>query len=180
MRITFERTAGEAGTPQDQFDLHADGKERTAARSVKATVQLRRLIDTTVRHAASGVFDTVFILDTTGNVIYQWTRKSEDDSEADLKITRLRELQVPRLFEGEVTLQASELMTTSRQMAVRIGDRKFQLFSIPVRSNVRISNSETRGATEAKEEPTAEQKALVGIPAIRGAPAPRRSTGRCA
>lgn len=167
LRITFERTSGrEAGVSHQPFSLNAAGKQAPAAeKRVRATVQLRRLIDTMVLHAASGVFDTVFILDTAGNVIYQWTRQTDGDSDAELKIIRLKELQVPRLFEGEIVLPASELMTTSRQTPVRIGDRKYQLFSIPVRTNIRIDERAARGSVEAKPEPTAEQKALREVPA---------------
>ncbi|HYK03154.1 MAG TPA: cache domain-containing protein [Thermoanaerobaculia bacterium] len=164
LRITFERKAAGAAAPQDQYHLdpRREQKPVQSKNGVRATVQLRRLIEPNVRQTATDVFDTVFILDKAGNVIYQWTRKTDDDSDAELKIIRLTELQVPRLFKDEVTLKASELMTTSRQMAVRIGDRKYQLFSIPFPSNVQVKN-ETQGV-DPKAEQTPDQQALLGIP----------------
>ena len=171
LRITFRRKAERAGPSQDKFDLRTAPDEFTVEpKGVEATIRLRRLIDTVVRHAATGVFDTVFILDRAGNVVYQWTRQTDEDSDAGLKIIRLNELQVPRLFEGEVTLPAAALMTTSRQTPVRIGDRKYQLFSIPIRSNVRIGEK-APSRTEAKAEPP-DPKAKAEPPATEAKAAP--------
>jgi hypothetical protein len=103
-----------------------------------ATIPLERLINSVVMQTAGSAFDSVFILDGSGNVIYQSARRTDDESDADVKIVRIKELRVPRLFEGESTLQVSDLMSASRQMPVRIGDTSYQLFSVPMRSTIRV------------------------------------------
>jgi len=137
-------------------------KPKPPYRFVQATADLRRLIGPMVEQAAKGVFNTVFIIDREGDVIYQWSRQTADDSDAELKIVSVRQLQTPRLFEGDVTLQASDLMSASRQMPAHIGDRKYRLFSIPIRSSVIIDEPPGKPSGVKQDE---EEKAIARIPA---------------
>jgi hypothetical protein len=139
LRLVFEGSTG-AEIPDQPIDLSvvADNEKSGPKRYVSASIPLRRLIGTTVSQIAGDAFDTVFILDPGGNVIFQSVRRNGDESEADVKIMRIKELRVPRMFEGETTLQVADLMSTSRQMPVRIGDTSYQLFSVPVRSSIAV------------------------------------------
>jgi hypothetical protein len=114
-------------------------------RYVSASIPLARLINTTVTQTIGDAFDTVFILDSSGNVIYQSVRHTEDESEANVKIVRIKELRVPRLFQAETTLQVTDLMSASRQIPVRIGDTSYQLFSIPFPSAIAVEGSAEAG-----------------------------------
>jgi hypothetical protein len=166
LTVTFEQPGTQY--TQGTFDLKAKQQE-TQKREEKfkyahAEVELKRLLDPMVRQAATEVFNTVFILDRSGNVIYQWAKQRTDDSDAELKIVRLSELEVSRFFEGDVKVGASQLMSASRQMAMRIGDRKYRVFSVPIRSNVEIRNDSQPEKAVATDAEKAEQKALAGIP----------------
>jgi hypothetical protein len=103
-----------------------------------AEIQVQRFINTIVTQTARDVFDTVFILDSAGNVLYQSVPLQDEESESDVKIVRVTELRVPRLFSDVTTVKVSELMLASRQMPVQIGDANYQLFSVPLRSGVEI------------------------------------------
>lgn len=179
LKISFERTSDTKASPSTVDFMKEASREETGAVKKKtpggkpaprpfarASTDLKRLIDPMVKQAATDVFETVFIIDNKGNVIYQWTPQSAEDSDAELKIVQLRDVQVPRLFEGEETVQASDLMSASRQIAVRIGDRKYQLFSIPVRSSVHIEEDAHKSEDKPVEKPDAKaaQKADNQVP----------------
>ena len=144
LRLTFE------GAPVARV---ADEPTRYAT----ATIPLQRLINATVTQTAGEVFDTVFILDSVGNVVYQSVRRTDEDSGANVRIVRLRELRVPRMFEKEGTLQVGDLMSSSRQMAVRIGDANYQLFSVPLRSSIEVVD-------DAPQPAPAKDSAEAGVP----------------
>ena len=161
--LTFEGSS--EGTDPEFFEAGkkpepaAPSKQKSFARG---TIELRQLIDTMVRQTAAGVFDTVFILDNRGDVIYQMSRQTADDSDAELKLLRLTELRVPRMFENEQVLKVSDLMGSSRQMAVSIGDRKYQFFSVPIRSTIHLEeDSHPDEQANAKKDAKAED----GVPA---------------
>jgi hypothetical protein len=143
LKLVFKGTSGVEipNTPIDLSAPAADKEPSGAKRYVSATIPLARLINTTVAQTVGDAFDSVFILDAGGNVIYQSVRRSDDESEADVKIVRIKELLVPRMFERESTLQVADLMSASRQMPVRIGDTSYQLFSVPVRSTIAVEES---------------------------------------
>ncbi|HYC58204.1 MAG TPA: hypothetical protein VEK79_01430 [Thermoanaerobaculia bacterium] len=60
--------------PNKPIDLASIGQRESDAvpRYATATIPLQRLINSVVTQTAGDVFDTVFILDGAGNVIYQW------------------------------------------------------------------------------------------------------------
>jgi hypothetical protein len=132
----------------------ADREPVGQKRYASATIPLQRLLNTVVGQTAGEVFDTVFILDAGGNVIYQSTRHTDDESEPDVRIVRVKELRVPRMFEGEATLQVADLMSASRQMGVRIGDASYQLFSVPIRSTIKMPD-DAQPQVAAKDDPAA-------------------------
>jgi len=103
-------------------------------------VELRQLLKP-LQQSVAGVFDTFFILDSTGEVIYQAQKAPGDDSGSNLKMVRLNELVVPRTFEKPQTLKVADLMLVSRQMAIQLGDNSYQLFSVPIRSGVHIEEA---------------------------------------
>ena len=100
-------------------------------------VDLRQLLKP-LQQSIAGVFDTFFILDATGDVIYQAQKAPGDDSGSNVKIVRLNELGVPRPFQKSETLKVAELMSVSRQMPIQLGDNGYQLFSVPILSSVHI------------------------------------------
>lgn len=104
---------------------------------VSGRVDLRQLLKP-LQQSIAGVFDTFFILDATGDVIYQAQRAPGDDSGSNVKIVRLNELGVPRPFQKSETLKVAELMSVSRQMPIQLGDNSYQLFSVPILSSVHI------------------------------------------
>lgn len=108
-----------------------------------AEIQVQRFINTIVTQTARDVFDTVFILDSGGNVLYQSVPLQDEESESDVKIVRVTELQAPKLFADAGTVKVAELMSASRQMQVQIGDANYQLFSVPMRSGVEIEGEPT-------------------------------------
>jgi hypothetical protein len=163
-RLVFEGKSAPA--PDEQATLTPGRPEQPAAkgtqRYVRATIDFKRMMDTLVRQNAAGVFDTVFILDDAGNVIYQSPPPANDDSDADLKIVRVKELRSRRhFFENEETVPLAELLSASRQMAVRIGSDEYQLFSFPLRSSIdsperqKAAKKESPKETEKKDAPPA-------------------------
>ena len=143
LKLVFEGTTGEQ-IPDAPIDLSApaaDKESSAAKRYVSASIPLARLINTTVAQTVGDAFDSVFILDASGNVIYQSVRQTGDESEAEVKIVRIKELRVPRMFESETTLQVTDLMSSSRQIPVRIGDTSYQLFSVPFVSTIAVEES---------------------------------------
>ncbi len=146
LKLVFEGRSVDAIADAPVSLSATGGKEPAAAkRYVSASIPLARLINTTVTQTVGDAFDTVFILDSGGNVIYQSVRHSEDESEADVRIVRIKELRVPRMFQAETTLQAADLMSASRQIPVRIGDTSYQLFSIPFPSAIAVEGSAEAG-----------------------------------
>jgi hypothetical protein len=150
MKIVFEGDAKNA-EPATAVDLAPPAKAEGPKQYVSASIPLRRVINGIVADTAGEVFDTVFILDHTGNVIYQTVRQTDDESEPDVRIVRIKELRVPRMLEGETTLQVTDLMSASRQMAVRIGDTSYQLSSVPLPSSVVVE--QTKEKAEAGASP---------------------------
>jgi len=105
---------------------------------MKGEVELQQLLKP-LQQSLTGVFDTVLILDSSGDVIYQSQKGSGDDTSSNMKIIRLQDMSVPGgMFEKSKTLKVSELMLMSRQMPVQIGDNGYQLFSAPMLSTVHI------------------------------------------
>lgn len=142
LKLVFEGRAGAEIADTPIVLASAAGRESSGPkRFVSASIPLARLINTTVAETVGDAFDSVFILDASGNVIYQSVRRTEDESEADVKIVRIKELRVPRMFEGETTLQVTDLMSASRQIPVRIGDTSYQLFSVPFPSTIAVEAS---------------------------------------
>lgn len=124
-----------------RFNSQSEKTGENAHRFISAEVPLQRLIQNIVRQTANDIFDTAFILDSAGNVIYQSARRSEDESDAQITIVRLTELTAPRRFDKPVTLKVGDLMSASRQMPVRIGDASYQLFSVPLVSGIEGAKS---------------------------------------
>ena len=104
-------------------------------------VELQQLLKP-VQQSIGDVFDTFFIVDASGEVIYQPQRAPGDESGSNMKLVRLQELVVPRPFEKAQTLKIADLMSVSRQMPVRLGDNDYQLFSVPLHSTVHIEEGE--------------------------------------
>lgn len=115
-------------------------------------IELRQLLKP-LQQSIAGVFDTFFILDSTGDVIYQAQKAPGDDSGSNMKIVRLNELAVPRAFEKSQTLKVADLMSVSRQMPIQLGDNSYQLFSVPILSSVHIEEgAHTKGEEEKHNE----------------------------
>jgi hypothetical protein len=158
LRLIFEGNSG-VEIPDAPIDLSAAAATKDSSapkRFVSASIPLARLINTTVAQTVGDAFDSVFILDSSGNVIYQSVRRTGEESEADVKIVRIKELRVPRMFESESTLQVADLMSASRQMPVRIGDTSYQLFSVPVRSSIAVEERSTPQVAPAKDSVAAD------------------------
>lgn len=125
---------------------------------MQGQVELRQLLKPLQQNIA-GVFDTFFILDAAGNVIYQAQRAPGDDSGSHMKMLRVRQLAVSRTFEKAQMLAVTELMSVSRQMAVQLGDNAYQLFSVPIPSTVHIDD----GAHEKNEARMNETWVVCGL-----------------
>ena len=109
-------------------------------RTASATIELEQLLKPVLAQLA-GVFDTLLIVDASGDVLYQSKRADVDaESDAQLKIVRLQELTAESLLEKPQTLKIADLTTTSRQMPVRLGDGIYQFFSVPIRAGVTDAN----------------------------------------
>jgi hypothetical protein len=117
---------------------------------MKGEIDLQQLLKP-LQHSIAGVFDTVFILDSSGDVIYQSQKAPGDETGSNIKIIRLQDMAVPGgMFEKAKTLKVGELMLMSRQMPVQIGDNGYQLFSVPIHSTVHIVE-DAHGKNEAAE-----------------------------
>jgi uncharacterized membrane protein YjjP (DUF1212 family) len=125
---------------------------------MQGQVELQQLLKP-VQQSIAGVFDTFFILDASGNVIYQAQRASGDDSGSHMKMLRVRQLAVSRTFEKAQLLAVTELMSVSRQMPVQLGDNAYQLFSVPIPSTVHIDE----GAHEKNEAGLSETWVVCGL-----------------
>ena len=120
---------------------------------ISAKIELRQLLKPLQQNMA-GVFDSFFILDATGEVIYQAQKAPGDDSGSNVKIVRLNELAVSRPFEKAQTLKAADLMSVSRQMPIQLGDNSYQLFSVPILSSVHIEEGAHEKGEAAKPNQT--------------------------
>jgi hypothetical protein len=116
-------------------------------------VELRQLLKP-LQQSIAGVFDSFFILDSTGEVIYQAQKAPGDDSGSNVKIVRLNELAVSRPFEKAQTLKVADLMSVSRQMPIELGDNGYQLFSVPILSSVHIEEGAHEKGEVAKPNQT--------------------------
>jgi hypothetical protein len=137
------------------FNLRVKSKH-CSAKFAESSIDLRRLVDPIVQQSSAMVFDSFFILDSSGNVVYQRAHTDDERGHADdgpTKIVRLRELTERRWLEKERPLHASDLNETSRQTAVRLSDTDYQFFSVPLRSGMPVEDlappSEPRQLTEA-------------------------------
>ena len=122
---------------------------------MQGQVELQQLLKPLQQNIA-GVFDSFFILDSTGDVIYQAQRAPGDDSGSNMKLLRVRQLAVPRMFDKAQVLAVTELMSVSREMPVRLGDNAYQLFSFPISSTVHIE-----GESHEKNESAANETWVV-------------------
>src|SRR5260221_12304091 len=102
-------------------------RDQKEQRYASGRIELRQLLKPLQRSIA-GVFDSFFILDSSGEVIYQAQKAPGDDSGSNVKIVRLNELGVSRSFEKAQTLKVADLMSVSRQMPIQLGDNSYQLF----------------------------------------------------
>ena len=75
-------------------------------RYASGRIELRQLLKP-LQQSIAGVFDTLFILDSAGDVIYQAQKAPGDDSGSNVKIVRLNDLAVPRAFAKSETLKVS-------------------------------------------------------------------------
>ncbi|HXA18656.1 MAG TPA: cache domain-containing protein [Thermoanaerobaculia bacterium] len=115
-------------------------------------IELRQLLKP-LQQSIAGVFDSFFILDSTGEVIYQAQKAPGDDSGSNVRIVRLNELTVPKTFEKAQTLKVADLMSVSRKMAIQLGDNNYQLFSVPIPSSVHIEEgAHAKGGEEKHDE----------------------------
>lgn len=105
------------------------------------SVELTPLVDQIFQQSSAAVFDSVFLLDSSGTVVYQY-REAKDDDGAAVKVVRLSELTARRFLNKSRTLTSADLLSTSRQISVRLGDSDYELFSAPLRSNVPIRNDD--------------------------------------
>jgi hypothetical protein len=133
------------------FDVafQQDEKQRYAS----AQVDLQQLLKPLQRNMA-GIFDAFFILDSTGEVIYQARRGGGEESGSDVRLVRLPELTVRRTFEKAQTLKIAELMSVSRQLPIQLGDNDYQLFSVPLASTLHIEDGGHEKAGAAKRNET--------------------------
>jgi hypothetical protein len=109
--------------------------------SVKATIDLKPVLDPQMRQSSADVFDSVFLLDGLGNVIYQQARGG-DSGNSGVTIVRLREMTERLLLTKDRAVRVDELLATSRQTSVRVGDDDYELFSAPLRSSIATANAD--------------------------------------
>ncbi len=132
---------------EEKPEKEAKADEKTEVKSevpstwleMQGQVDLQQLLKPLQQNIA-GVFDTFFILDSSGNVIYQAQKAPGDESGSHMKILRVRQLAMPRMFDKAQMLAVTELMSVSRQMPVQLGDNAYQLFSAPIPSTVHIED----------------------------------------
>ena len=141
-------------------DGKTDDKNKTPPpwKQMQGQVELRQLLKP-LQQSIAGVFDTFFILDSSGEVIYQAQQAPGDESGSNMKILRVRQLAVPRTFEKAQMLAVTELMSGSRQMPVQLGDNAYQLFSFPIPLTVHID----RGAHEQNDAGAGETWVVCGL-----------------
>ena len=156
-KIFKEITIVKPAKPSDEVAAH--GEHRFATRTndglllnfevldgdryAKGTIEMRRLLKPLER-SMGAIFDTFFILDAGGDVIYQSQKTPGEESGSDMKLVRLQELVVPRTFDKAQTVKVAELMSVSRQMPIRLGDSDYQLFSVPIRSTVHVEDGDRK------------------------------------
>jgi hypothetical protein len=99
---------------------------------VTSSVDLSRLADQIVQQSSAAVFASVFILDSTGAVVYQ--RRGETEKSGSVKIVQIHELPQRRYFGKDEVVSIADLLAASRNTSVHIGDAEYQLFSAPLRS----------------------------------------------
>jgi hypothetical protein len=116
-------------------------------------IELQQLLKP-MQQSVAGVFDAFFIVDSSGEVIYQAQRAPGDDTGSNMKLLRLPDLAVPRAFEKSQTLKVAELMSVSRQIPVRLGDNSYQLFSVPILLPVHIEEGARDKVASGKENET--------------------------
>jgi hypothetical protein len=132
---------------------------------MQAQVELQQLLKPLQQNIA-GVFDSFFILDSDGDVIYQAQRAPGDDSGSNMKLLRVRQLAVPRMFDKAQLLAVTELTSVSREMPVRLGDNAYQLFSFPISSTVHIEE-ESHEKHEKNETAANETWVVCGLVSAR-------------
>lgn len=131
------------------FEVMTKDQQRYAS----GKIELRQLLKP-LQQSLAGVFDSFFILDSTGEVIYQAQKAPGDDSGSNMKIVRMNELAVSRPFEKSQTLKVADLMSVSRQMPIQLGDNSYQLFSVPIPSSVHIEEGAHEKGEAAKPNQT--------------------------
>src|ERR1700682_2922442 len=104
---------------------------------VSASFLLRRLVEPIIRESDADEFESVFILNSSGNVIYQHLRTGAEGSVSGVKVVRLREVIERRMLGKDQIVRTDDLVATSRQTAIRLGDADYELFSAPVQSSIR-------------------------------------------
>ena len=140
------------------FEVVAEAEDKLY--EMQGKVELRQLLKPLQQNIA-GVFDTVFILDSAGDVIYQAPKAAGDDSGSNMKLLRVRQLAVPRTFDKAQMLAVTELMSVSRQMPIQLGDNAYQLFSVPIPSTVHIEDGASHEGSHEKSEAAANETWVV-------------------
>ena len=134
--LNFEVLAGE------NHDRFASGQ-----------IELQQLLEP-LRRSLADVFDAFFIVDASGDVIYQAQKAVGEESGSDMKLVRLPDLTVTPMFEKPQPVKVAQLTSVSRQLPIRLGDNDYQLFSVPIASTIHIENAahEKGGGEEKKSE----------------------------
>jgi len=102
--------------------------------NVEGYVSLRKLLDPLVRESDADVFSGLFVLDSSGNVIYQHLRAA--DSGDSVSIVGVSDLAERNTLGRDTSLPLRTLLMTSRETAVRLGDADYELFSAPLHSTI--------------------------------------------